>query len=71
MEIDDRIAIAKALIARREEIDLQLAALFGGQMPQKRQQKCKSCGEAGHRADICEHNDAKPQEQSPEGENVR
>lgn len=28
MDIDERIALAKSLIARREEIDAQLAALF-------------------------------------------
>ena len=53
MEIDERIAVAKALIARREEIDSQLATLFSGQSLTKRQQKCGHCGEVGHRADTC------------------
>ena len=30
MDLDDRIAAAKELIAKREEIDRQLADLFGG-----------------------------------------
>ena len=53
MDIDDRIATVKDLIAKREEIDAQLAALFRGQAPQKRQQKCSRCGKGGHRADTC------------------
>ena len=54
MDIDDRIATVKSLIAKREEIDAELAALFCGETPlRKRQQKCRHCGEAGHRADTC------------------
>ena len=53
MDIDDRIATVKSLIAKREEIDAELAALFRGETPQKRQQKCRHCGEAGHRAHTC------------------
>lgn len=53
MDIDDRIVTVKSLIAKREEIDAQLAALFRGQAPLRRQQKCSHCGEIGHRADTC------------------
>jgi len=63
MEIDERIALAKSLIAKREEIDHELAALFGGQAPPKRQQKCRECGEVGHRADTCPQKEKRLPEQ--------
>jgi hypothetical protein len=53
MGIDEKITHAKELIARREEIDHQLADLFGGVMPSKRSRGCKRCGEAGHDARSC------------------
>jgi hypothetical protein len=59
MDIDARIALAKELIAKREEIDRQLADLFGGIAPAKRTRACKVCGEAGHDARSC------PQAQKP------
>lgn len=53
MEIDERIALVKSLIAKREEIDTQLVTLFGGQLVSRRQQKCKKCSAVGHRSDAC------------------
>ena len=63
MELDERISLAKTLIAKREEIDLQLASLFSGQSPQRRQQKCGQCGESGHRADTCPQKEKRLPEQ--------
>jgi len=59
MSIDERIAFAKELIAKREDIDRQLALLFGGAMPEKKTRTCKLCGELGHDARSC------PQAQKP------
>jgi hypothetical protein len=53
MDIDDRITRAKALIAKREEIDEQLAALFGGALPTKKTRRCKICDGEGHNAITC------------------
>lgn len=53
MDIDDRIALAKKLIAQREEIDQQLAALLGGEPPEKKERKCSHCGEVGHNSRAC------------------
>ena len=58
MDIDDRIALAKELIARREGIDLQLLALFNGSAVGKPGRKCRICGEAGHRSDNCPQSSA-------------
>ncbi|WP_424363070.1 hypothetical protein [Methylocystis parvus] len=49
--IEDRIALAKELIRKREEIDQQLAELFGGHAPKK--QKCSICGSTEHTARTC------------------
>jgi hypothetical protein len=51
MNIEDRIALAKDLIRKREEIDQQLADLFGGQAPKK--QRCSICGSLEHTARTC------------------
>ena len=53
MNIEDRITRAKELIARREDIDRQLAALFGGVAPSRKVLRCSSCGEEGHNAKTC------------------
>jgi hypothetical protein len=63
MDIEDRITTVKSLIAKREQIDAELAALFGGEAPRKRQQKCSRCGEVGHRADACPDKEARLPEQ--------
>lgn len=52
MELDDKIALTKGLIRRREEIDEQLTALLGGEI-KKKPVKCSTCGEAGHTARSC------------------
>jgi hypothetical protein len=50
MEIDDRIARAKDLIQKREEIDGELASLFGIAIKTKKMLRCSRCGEEGHNA---------------------
>jgi Zinc knuckle len=51
MEID--IERAKELIAQREEIDTELAALFTGEKKKRSPQKCSSCDKEGHTARNC------------------
>jgi hypothetical protein len=53
MDIDDRIARAKGLIGKREEIDAELAALFGIAVKTKKTLRCSKCGEEGHNAKTC------------------
>ena len=53
MEIDDQIALAKSLIAKRQEIDEQLAALFAGTIQLKKARRCKICDGEGHNASTC------------------
>lgn len=53
MDIDTRIARVKELIAKREELDAELAELFGGSLKERRTPKCSNCGETGHRASTC------------------
>ena len=63
MTIDDRITRVKELIARREEIDRQLADLFGGIAPARKILHCSTCGASGHNAKSCPANaprDPKP-----------
>lgn len=52
MELDDKIALTKELIRKREEIDDQLTALLCGEA-KKKPVKCSSCGEVGHTARTC------------------
>ena len=51
MEID--IERAKELIAQREEIDTELAALFTGEKNKRSPQKCGTCDKEGHTARTC------------------
>ena len=39
------------LLAKRDQIDVELAAMFGGS--QKKPIKCGQCGEEGHTARTC------------------
>ena len=48
MSIDEQIARAKELIARREEVDKELAALFDGVAPRRKAMRCSACGQEGH-----------------------
>jgi thymidine kinase len=61
MDLDERIAIAKELIAKREETDRQLADLFGGapSIP-KLTRVCSKCGQSGHTARTYAGADEKP-----------
>ncbi len=66
MNIENRIATAKELIRKREEIDQQLAELFTGGTPKK--QKCSICGSTEHTARTCPQKSAtttKPQTSNP------
>ena len=60
MDLDERITLAQELIAKREDIDRQLAELFTGAMISKKPRTCKVCGEPGHDARSC------PQSPKPE-----
>ena len=54
MTLDERLSLARDLIARRDAIDAELTALFNGGTPaRKPSRKCKTCGEIGHRSDAC------------------
>ena len=61
MEIDEKIARVKELIAKREEIDAELGELLGGcTVRERRSPRCSICGEPGHRASTCQ---SKPPEE--------
>jgi hypothetical protein len=60
VEIDDKIARIKALIAKREELDAELSELIGGSVREKRSPKCSICGEPGHRATTCPSKPVEP-----------
>jgi hypothetical protein len=54
MDIDERITIVKDLISKREEIDKQLADIFGGAPTvAKPERPCKKCGQTGHSTRSC------------------
>jgi hypothetical protein len=53
MDIDERIARAKELIQKREEIDTELAGLFGITVKAKKTLRCSKCGDEGHNAKTC------------------
>jgi hypothetical protein len=61
MDIDVKIAKAKELIAKREEIDLELGQLLGGAVRERKLSRCSICNQEGHTARSCptrSHNDA-------------
>jgi hypothetical protein len=53
MDIDNQIARVKELIAKREEIDAELSAMFGVAPKGRKSQRCSTCNEEGHTARTC------------------
>jgi hypothetical protein len=53
MTIDDRISRVKDLIQKREEIDAELAGMFGLVVRVKKTLRCSKCGDEGHNAKTC------------------
>jgi hypothetical protein len=52
--MEDKVKAVRDLIAQRDEIDRQLAALFAGEAPStRRPQRCSKCGQEGHTARTC------------------
>jgi hypothetical protein len=51
--INDKITRAKELIAQRETIDAELAALFAGGTVAKKTKKCGTCRQEGHSTRTC------------------
>jgi hypothetical protein len=52
LTLDDKIARAKELISKREDIDAELQQLLTGTAV-KRSQKCSVCQQEGHTARTC------------------
>jgi hypothetical protein len=53
LDIDSRIARVKELIAKREEIDVELSAILGVAPRVRKPQRCSICNEEGHSARTC------------------
>jgi hypothetical protein len=53
MEIDTQIARVKDLIAKREEIDAELAGMLGIVPKARKTMRCSACNEEGHTARTC------------------
>jgi hypothetical protein len=51
--LDFDIDRVKDLIAKREEIDTELVAIFGGKHVSRRTLKCSVCNSEGHTARTC------------------
>lgn len=51
--IDTQIARVKELIAKREEIDAELAVMLGVEPRVKKPQRCSICNAEGHSARTC------------------
>jgi len=60
MAIDERIARVKDLIQKREDIDAELAGLFGLSPRGKKTARCTKCGGEGHNAKTCTAPDQQP-----------
>jgi hypothetical protein len=59
-DIDHQIARVKDLIAKREEIDAELSAMFGVTPKARKPQRCSICGEEGHSARTCTQQPSEP-----------
>jgi len=53
MNIDTQIARVKELIAKREEIDAELASMLGIEPKARKSQRCSICNGEGHTARTC------------------
>jgi len=53
MDIDTHITRVKDLIQKREDIDTELAVIFGITIKAKKALRCSRCGEEGHNAKTC------------------
>ena len=53
MDIDTQIERVKNLIAKREEIDAELAGMLGVTPRVRKTQRCSTCNEEGHTARTC------------------
>jgi Zinc knuckle len=53
MDIETQIARVKGLIARREEIDAELAGILGIVPKARKTMRCSTCNEEGHTARTC------------------
>jgi hypothetical protein len=53
MEIDAQIARVRDLITRREEIDSELAGIFGILPKPRKTIRCSTCNEEGHTTRTC------------------
>ncbi len=53
MTVDESIARVKELIQKREEIDAELAGMFGVAGRVKKPLRCSKCGGEGHNAKTC------------------
>ena len=53
MDIETQIVRVKDLIQKREEIDTELATIFGITIRPKKIVRCSRCGEEGHNSKTC------------------
>jgi hypothetical protein len=60
MDMDERISRVKDLIQKREEVDAELAGLFGISVKTKKTLRCSKCGEEGHNTKTCSSQQQQP-----------